>query len=292
MNLLRGAWRPRRGLSQADVLGRVDDDVRQMIGRGRFAGDGLGVGPNWVHAVIGRGFSGEHGEPGTFEDLGWSKNLKTNAGMNWLHAAMGGLIPLGTQVVCTGATGTSFTVAGTPWTANQLTGMRVVSPITGITTAPVYGNIGQNTTSVIQVDQWWTAVDGVGTTPSTGNHMLIMPGMGPARFIGLATGSCTPAVGNTTIASSGGTEAITMGMSRALALYAHTTDATTFTQYKLFTATGAIGPIGWAGLFTALGPPATCAGTMVAITALNAAATLADTDTLAITWTFTLPAAG
>ena len=63
MNLLRIIPRnkPQTGLPQADVLERVHEDVRQMISRGRFMGEELKFGPNWVHTVIGRGPSGDFG---------------------------------------------------------------------------------------------------------------------------------------------------------------------------------------------------------------------------------------
>ena len=294
MNVLRLLPRnkPRAGQSQSEVLARVDEDVSSMITRRRFMGEPLPLGPNWVHAVWGHGPSGETGEPGTFTDLGWAKNLRTDTGMDWLHAAMGGLIPLGAQTVSNSITATTYVTAATNWTVNQLTGMRIVVPVTGITTQPVYGNIASNTTSSITVDKWWTATDTTGTTPATGNFGIIMPGMSPARFIGLSATGATPAVGNTTIAASGGVEYITVGLDRALATYAHTPGAETFTQYKIWTASGAGGNVKTAAAFTCLGPPATAPGIMVAITHLNAEATLAASDTLAVTWTWTLPDSG
>jgi hypothetical protein len=288
MNILRLIPRntPRTGQSQADVLARVDEDVRAMIGRGRFMGDRLGFGPNFVHAVIGRGPSGEFGKPGTFEDLGWSKNLKTTVGMDWLHNSMGGGPAAGTMAVSNACTATTYGVATTPFTASALVGMQIVVPITAITTQPVYGNIGANTTSVITIDQWWTQTDGAGTTPAVGNFGMIIPNRGPARFMALTTDTGAPAVGDTTLAS----ENTTNGCARALATFAHTPGATTFTQYKIWTATGALTALHKAGLFTS-GTLAS-AGVLVADTALNADATLANGDTVAVTWTWTLPSAG
>ena len=292
MNIFRLIPRnkPRTGLSQADVLSRVDEDVRSMIGRNRFMGDRLDFGPNWVHAVIGRGPSGEHGKPGTFEDLGWARNIKTTVGMDWLHATMGGLLPVGTVVVNSAATATSLTIGSANWTAAQLVGFRIISSVTGVSTPPVYGNILSNTTTVAQIDQWWTQVDGTGTTPATGNGWLIMPGgLSSARFMALTTDTGVPAVTDTALAS----EFTTLGLARAVGVYAHTGGATTWTQYKIWTKSGggSSGVIHKAGLFTG-GYGASGGGTLVADTDLNAEATLADGDTLAVTWTFTLPAAG
>lgn len=289
MNLLRllSRNRPLVGLSQADVLARIDEDVSVMIGRNRFMGDELTFGPNWVHAVIGRGPSGIYGKPGTFEDLGWAKNIKTTVGMDWLHNTMMGLIPLGTPVVNSAANATSLTIGSANWTATQLVGMRIVSPITGITTAPVYGNIGANSTTVATIDQWWTQADGVGTTPATGNAWIILPGLAPARFMALTTDTAAPLVGDTVLT----TEQNANGVARALCVPAHTGGTTTFTQYKIWTCSGAgITALHKAGLFTS-GTLAS-AGILVADTVLNADATLAVNDTLAVTWTWTLPAAG
>lgn len=277
--------RPRTGQSQADVLARVDEDVRTMIGRGRFMGEKLGWGPNWVHAVIGRN-SDEYGKPGTFEDLGWSQNIKTDKGMDWLHRSMGG--KLGAVVTLGTATSTSATTwvkTAAGFTVDDMIGMRIVVPVTGLTTEPVYGNIGDNDATTITVDQWWTGADGTGTTP--GNSAgLLLPGMGPARFMALTTDTGTPAVGDTTLAS----EINANGISRALSLFAHTVSAETFTLYKIWTATGTHTAIHKAGLFTS-GTLAS-AGILVADTDLNADATLASTDTLAVTWTWTLPDSG
>ena len=287
MNILRLIPRnkPRTGQSQSDVLARVDEDVKSMIGRNRFMGDELEPGPNWVHAVIGRGPSGEFGKPGTFEDLGWAKNLKTTVGMTWLRGVMGGVLPVGTMAVSNACTATTYGVATTPFSSNQLTGMRIVVPVTGITTQPVWGNIGSNTTSVITIDAWYTQTDGAGTTPAVGNFGLILPGQAPARYMALTTDVGAPAIGDTTLAS----EQNANGVARALATYTDT-GATTFTQAKTWTAGGTITALHKAGLFTS-GTLAS-AGVLVADTVLNADATLATSDTLAVTWTWTIPSAG
>jgi len=256
----------------------------------RFMGDRLDFGPNWVHAVIGRGPSGIYGKPGTFEDLGWARNIKTTVGMDWLHANMGGLLPVGTVVVNSAASATSLTIGSANWTTDQLKGFRIISPVTGITTSPVYGNILSNSTTVAQVDQWWTQVDGTGATPATGNAWLIIPGgMGCARFMALTTNTGVPDVADTVLTG----EFTTLGLARAVGVYAHTPAATTWTQYKIWTKSGggSSGVIHKAGLFTG-GYGASGGGILVADTDLNAEATLADGDTLAVTWTFTLPAAG
>jgi len=292
MNVLRliPRNRPRTGLSQHEVLGRVDEDIKAMIGRNRFMGEELEPGPNWVHAVWGH--AGESGEAGTFTDLGWAKNLKTTTGMTWLRGGMGGVLGLGTQTISSTPTATTYPTAGTPYTASQLVGMRIICPITNIGTSPVYGNIGANTTAAITVDKWWTQAQGTGTTPAAATMGIIVPGLTTTSFMGLSDTGCTPAIGNTTIASSGGTEYIADGLERALCVYADT-GATTYTEYKIFTQTNASARnVKTGALFTCMGPPATAPGIMMAITDLNAQANLAQNDTLAVTWTWTVPAAG
>jgi hypothetical protein len=290
MNLLRiiPRNRPQTGLRQADVLDRVSEDVDVMIRRGRFMGEELKFGPNWVGAVIGRGPSGDFGMPGTFENLGWSKNIKTTVGMDWLHNAMGGGLYGGvlngpaTNVTATAVTGTSTT-----WTASALIGYQIVMPVTGLTTAPVYGNVLSNTTQVAQIDQWWTSADGAGTTPASTNAFLIRAGTGPARFMGITTNTGAPAVGDTALTG----EETANGLQRALATFAHTPGATTFTLVKTWTAGATFTSEHKVGLFSG-GFGASGGGTLVADTVLNADATLASGDTLAVTWTWTLPAAG
>jgi hypothetical protein len=190
---------------------------------------------------------------------------------------MGGNLPV-TLGTATSTSATSFTKTAAGWTTDAFKGMRIVVPVTGLTTEPVYGNIGTNSATVITVDQWWTAVDGTGTTP--GNSAgLLLPGMGPARFIGLTTDTGAAAAGDATLAS----ELTTLGMTRALATYAHSASATSYTQSKTFTATGGTGAIHKAGMFTA-GTNA-AGGYMLFETVLNADATLANGDQLALTWT-------
>ena len=283
MNFLRILSRNReQPKSQVDVIGRVDDDVRTMITRGRFMGEKLDLGPNWVHAMLTRA-------DGSVEDLGWSRNLKTTTGMDWLHNTMGGGLAatgaIGTPA--TVVTATAVTVTATPLTSTALIGYQVFMPITNITTPPVYGNILSNTTGVIQIDQWWTSADGVGTTPASTNAFMIRPGSGPARFMALTTDTGGPVVGDTSLSS----EITTNGLQRALAAYTHTPGATTFALAKTFTASGTHTAVHKAGLFTG-GYGASGGGVLVAATNLNADATLASGDSIAVTWTWTLPAAG
>jgi hypothetical protein len=241
-------------------------------------------GPNHVHALI------THPD-GTFTDLGVSCNLLTNIGRDaW--AQSWGFIAGGatTASPATATSATSVTVTGTPLTASNLAtpqlgvaGLRVWMPVTGITTAPVYGNIVSNTTSVITIDQWWKADDTVGTTPAATNALHLAPGgIGAIRFVGLSTSAAAAAATNTTLAS----EVTTNGGARALGTYAHTYGQATLTLTKAFSITGTLTAIHKAALFSCL----TSAGAdpMWYEAVLNADATVANGDTLTLTYTLTL----
>lgn len=256
-----------------EALPAVHDDPAQvLITRPRGGVERIAVlKPNEVHAVIIR-------RDGSIEDLGVAHNLRTNDGADVQSGAMGGsLFTQGSPATASSAT--SITATGTPYTSNALKGARVVVPITNLTTTPVYGNIGSNTTSVITVDQWWTPADGVGTTPASTSAFIILPGHGPARFIGLTTDTAAASASDSSLTS----ELTTNGMTRALATYAHSAAATSYTQSKTFTATGSTGAIHKAGMFTA--GTLTAGGLMLFETVLNADATLANGDQLALTWT-------
>lgn len=288
LNFLRHvpANQPVAGLSQAEALARIDEGLTSVIGRGRLLGDRVQIGPNWVHALVGRGDSGVYGRPGTFEDLGWAHNYRPDAGMDWIHNGMGGLVVPTTNSPATTVTATAVTGTGSTLTTDALKGMRLVMPITGLTTKPVFANILSNSTSVIQVDSWQTEAQTAGTTPASTSAYFVLPGQGPASYIALTNDATAYSVGMTTLAS----EITINGLGRALATFAHTATAETYTLVKTWTATGAQ-TVHRAGNFTG-GYGAAGGGIMAAITDLNADATLANNDTLQVTWTWTLPNAG
>lgn len=286
MNFLRlvGRNRPRPS-SQSEVIARITDDLSSIVTRGRFLGERVSMGPNFVHAYIVRGESGEYGPPGEVVDLGWAKNLKTTVGMDWLHRGAHGLLGFGvTGTVATASSATSLTATGTPFVADAHKGQIVVAEEG--TNAPVWGNIGTNSTSVLTVDAWRTGDDTAGTTPGATANYLILPGTAAARYMGLTTDVTAPATSDTTLA----TEITTGGLARALATFAHTGGATTSTLSKTFAATATHTNVHKGGLFTA--STTTAGGILVATTNLNADATLANGDSLAVTWTWTWPAAG
>lgn len=251
--------------------------------------DEIRCGPNHFHAWIAR-------PDGSMTDLGVSRNLLTNIGRDWWAQSWGFIGGGVTTASPASAVSTSaVTVTGTPLTATNLAtpqlgvaGLRVWMPVTGVTTPPVYANIIANTTSVLTIDQWWKADDTTGTTPAATNALQIAPGgIAAARFVGLTTDSGAAAAADTVLA----TEITTAGCARALGTYAHTYGAATLTLTKAFSVTGTLTAIHKAGLFSSLtqgGTTAALGGPMLYETALSADATVANGDTLTVTWTFTL----
>lgn len=267
----------------------VHDGVSMLImrrdRRGRpYVQQHVRLGPNTVHAFI------THAD-GTITDLGISHNLLTNIGRDVVADWVGGAIPAGgAGSPATATSATSFTATGTPWTASNLgtpqlglAGKRAYFPVTNVTTAPVYGNIVSNTTSVATIDQWWTAADGVGTTPASTNAFIIgAGGIASVRFMALTTNASAASASNTTLTG----EITTGGAGRALATYAHTYGNSTMTLQKAYSITATHTAIHRMGLFTAL----TSAGAdpMVFETVLNADATVVNGDTLTVTDTITI----
>lgn len=253
----------------------ISDGAIIQIKRGRKTERVLRLGPNQVHAII------THPD-GTTTDLGVSTNLLTNSGRDlWAnsfgHAA--NATGVNTSITATSLTGTAIAPS-----TDSYKGWTVFCPITGVTTAPVYGNIGTNSTTVFTVDQWWTAADGVGTTPATGNAFYVIPTCIP-RFMGLTTDAAAASATDTVLA----TEilpAAANGCARALATFAHTGGTATYTQQKAYSVTGSLTAIHKMGLFTA--STNTAGGIMVFETVLNADATVASGDTLTVTDTITL----
>lgn len=262
----------------ASVTRHFDDGALLEITRprrrrkGRYVQDRLRLGPNAVHAFI------THPD-GSITDLGVSFNLLTNSGRDLQAAAMGQ--SAGQDFVATSTSATSATKTAAGWTVDQYKGWRVWSPVTSVGTSPVYGNIGTNSSTVLTIDQWWTAADGVGTTPAGTNAMQILPTFLP-RFMGLTTDAAAASASDTTLAS----EATTGGLARALATYAHSGGTATFTLQKVFSVSGTFTAVHKMGLFTALNT--TAGGIMVFETVLSQDATVGSGDTLTCTDSITL----
>lgn len=252
----------------------VDDATIVNIMRGRKTEELVRFGPNEVHAAI------VHPD-GSITDLGVSRNLLTTVGRDLLAAGLGN--PTGKDGALTASSSTSATPAGGGMTADQYKGWRVWCPVTGLTTAPVYGNIGTNSTTVLTVDGWWVGTSDTmtGTTPASTNGYHIQPST-IARFMGLTTDSAAASAADTTLA----TEITTGGAARAKATYAHSAAAATYTLTNAYSITTTFTAIHKAGLFTAANT--TAGGVLVFETVLNQDATVGNGDTLTVTWTVTL----
>jgi hypothetical protein len=246
--------------------------------------DSFHLGRNEVSAII------IH-KDGEIEDLGISYNLLTNIGRDLWSDALGAKIPAGGQgTPATASSATSLTGTGSVWTASNqgtpqlgLLGMRVYAPITNTATAPVYGNIGSNTTNVITVDQWWNAADGTGTTPAaTGSFILGAGGPPSPRFMALTTDAAAANATDTALASENNANAVT----RSLATYAHTYGNATMTLQKQWSPSGTITALHKMGLFST--STLTSVGVLMFESVLNADATVVNGDTLTVTDTITL----
>lgn len=241
-------------------------------------------GPNVVHAFI------THPD-GSIEDLGESHNFLTNDGRDWWSDALGGVSALTAQgSPLTAATATSATATATPFTASNLgttpgmAGKVIVVPVTGLTTTPVFGLIGSNTTSVLTLDKWWTPdFAGTGTTPANTSAYQILPGRGAGvLFMGITTDSAAGAAADHTLAS----EITTGNCQRAKATYAHSYQTATSTIVNAFAPNTTFTAIHRMALFTC--STTTAGGIMVYEAVLNVDATVASGDTLTITDTITL----
>lgn len=264
----------------------LDLVIKRLDRRNRpYTQNKIRCGPNTLHGFI------THID-GSITDLGISQNLLTNIGRDW-WAQQWGFIGAGvtTASPASAISSSSVTVTGSPLTASNLAtpqlgvaGLRVWMPVTGITTAPVYGNIISNTTSVITIDKWWTVADGTGTTPASTNALHIAPGgVAACRFMALTTDSGAASATDTVLAS----EITTGGASRALATYAHTYGQSTLTLQKAFSITSTFTSIHKAGLFSTLSAAGADPMIYEAVFA-TADATVINGDTLTVTWTGTL----
>lgn len=276
-----GLWTPAVGEHELLPDGSTMIHIARTRNEVRRVAESIRIGPNEVHAFISH-------RDGSYEDLGISHNLMTttsgNSGRDLAAAAIGGGLPAGTPGkfgALTASSATSATPAGGGMTTDQYKGWRVYCPVTGLTTGPVYGNIGANSATVLTIDQWWNGDDTLGTTPAATNGYLILPA-GMPRFMGLTADSGAASAADTTLAS----EISTNGMSRALATYLHTNGTGTFTLSKAFSVSGGTTTVHKMGLFTAL--TSTAGGILYFESVLNADAIVISGDTLTVTDTVTL----
>jgi hypothetical protein len=242
--------------------------------RGRSLDMTVHHGPNvWTMLVV-------HPD-GSMEPPVQGENLLTTVGRDLIAAGYGN--PTGKDGALTASSATSATPAGGGMTTDQYKGWRVFAPVTGLTTAPVYGNIGSNSTTVLTVDGWWVGTSDTmtGTTPASTNGYHVQPSV-LSRFMALTENAGAPAAGDTVLTG----ELTTGGCSRAKATYAHTPAAATYTLQNTFAVTATFPAIHKGALFTAAN--STAAGVMVFEAVLNADASVINLDSLQVTATVTL----
>lgn len=229
-------------------------------------------GPNAWHAIV------IHPD-GSFDDLGVAYNLITTVGRDFLDAAYGNGVTK--DGALTASSSTSATPSGGGMTVDAFKGHRVICPVTGLTTAPVYGNIGTNSSTVLTVDGWWVGTSDTmtGTTPSSTAGYIIVPSA-ESRFMGLTADAGAAAAGDTTLAS----EQTSNGLGRAKATYAKGATGV-YTLQNSFSVTGSV-TVHKGALFTAANT--TAGGVMVFEAVLNADAVVVNGDTLQVTATVTL----
>ncbi len=161
---------------------------------------------------------------------------------DWQAKAMGGgLAPVATMTgFATSVTATSLTNTGAsfPTAGQALAGCIVVAgPNNAGTGATSFGVITGNTGTVLTVDKWLSGGTwGAGTTPNGTCAYVVLPGQMPAMWLAVTSDGTAPAATDTTLTS----EATTNGFARALAVWAHTAAATTYTLTVTFTATGTL----------------------------------------------------
>jgi hypothetical protein len=228
--------------------------------------------------------------------------VKTNSGNDFLAKALGG------DAVVAGSTGTASsaptattltdsTKSGT-WTTDCWKGHIVV-------VGAVYGVVVTNSTTVLTVDRWHnfaTPGGAAGTTPSNGATYGICPGQAPAMYLGLSVATRALNAADAFLTNDGSTVselwATGGGLNRAIAAWAHTTGATSYTLTKTFTANSndngnAVTTVHRVGAFNALvdaAPTTTTSGPMFTETDLNADAVLVPSagDQTTVTETVTV----
>jgi hypothetical protein len=263
--------------------------------------------PSWVDSdnadmarILGEWFDCPVGKPADVEDTHWTNAgapgvqlspgptaLLVNSGNDIVSRTLGGLIVGFNQATATATSSSSLTATGTPFVSSAYIGCVVVA--TGSSGA--YGVIESNSTSVLTIDRWYnpaTPGGAAASTPSGTTTYIILSGGPAAWFMALSSTNSAPAAGDTTMAgeitTSGG------GLIRALATYAHTASASTYTLANTFTANGTDSlPVTIYRIGTFISMISGWAGSMMLETTLNASATLTTSgDNVTVTDTITV----
>lgn len=181
-------------------------------------------------------------------------------------------------------TSTGFTASTGPNTGH-VGKIVACGPNASGTGSVVFGVIISNSTTVLTVDQWYNpATLAAGTTPNATCTYQILPGGVPSFWMALTTNATGPSATDTSLAE----ELSGSGWTRAIATYAHTTSATTYTLTKTFTsADGSARTINKMAVFNALSNAGTPAQ-MLFESAVPSPPTLLSGDTITVTETVTI----
>jgi hypothetical protein len=191
----------------------------------------------------------------------WRHNLTTDTASgytnrrDWQSKALGGglgaFFGASAAGAATATSGTSLTNSGAtfPTTNQGLAGMIVAAgPNASGTGSTVFGVIVSNTGTALTIDQWYNPATGAaGTTPNATCTYQILPGQFPAMFLAITTSAFSPASSDTTLSG----EATTNGLARALATWAHTAAASTYTLTFTWTCSGGTNTINNEAVFGA-----------------------------------------
>lgn len=244
---------------------------------------------HWVLEIRGKDGKLKHREQGR----GYTHNLTTDTATGYTNrrdfqskAMGGGTAPTATYVgVLTATSATTATIAGTFPTAGQgLAGMLVaVGPNTSGVGSTVWGVIVSNTATVLTVDGWHTGSTYAtgATTPNATGSYIILPGQCPAMWMGVTSDATASTSADTVLTS----EATTNGFARALATWAHTAAATTYTLTNTFTASGSL-TLNREAIFNAAN--VTAGGAMPFESAIPSPPALVSGDTCQIVCTVTI----
>ncbi len=236
------------------------------------------------------------------DDVSVRHNLATTTAVgytninDWLAAAMGSGPAAAFATAQGNATSTSTTsltaASGFPTSANGLAGQIVVAgPNASGAGSKVYGVITSNSATVLTVDQWYdpTSTTGAaGAQPNATCSYVVVPGQGPASWLAVTDSVFSPATSDQSL-NTQGTELASAGFSRAVASWAHTHAASTYTLVHLWTASGTktINNEGVSGAATILTTP-NFGGVFPFESAEPSPPTLVSGDTLTNTITVTI----
>ena len=247
-----------------------------------------GVVGAWHNIPVGRPADVEQthyttmGAPGSTTFPGpWA--LVVNTGNDILSKQIGGGGIYTPARTSTGTGATSLTDTGAAF-STSLVGQVVVC-------GTVYGVIESATGTILTIDRWYnpnTPGGAAGATPGATTAYMVVAGTAPAVFLALSTTNTASVTTDTTMA--GEITTASGGLIRALATFAHTASATTYTLTNTFTANGSDvlpATVYRDGAFISL--VTGWANSMLAETLLNASATLnVSGDAVTVTHTFTV----